>query len=660
WAPSYAWRHTPSTSTAWGSTSSRSARTTLLRGAPSRCSSTSTSPPTRWTPSRRCRWCGASPRAASRPAAPSSTPGWRSCRASSPRAAARTSWASPWGAWRRGGLLPRHGAMVAGDALIALPSSGLHSNGFSLVRFIIRAAGLDYNQAAPFDPTRSLGDALLTPARIYVQPLLALSREGLLKGAAPVASGGLQRCCDGVLPEHLVAKLQEGADAWEMPAAQRWLAAVGKVKCSELAATFNCGIGMLLVVAAADRERAMQALRDLHEEPVLVGELGSRKADSLPLEVEGADLAWLMLPELGASLPFPEVLSSLTPGRSPGRKSWCSAAARRSRPCRRSCRHWRCPHRRPTCRPSCARTLTARCWPTPGEHGPASHGAGQGSVRLHRILLRGPRGPRFGRGRGTDAEGGGPAPGTGADDGAGQGSSSISADFSRQFDELMTSLTPDFIVVLDDVDRTLLTRQLLQRYMGRVLLVHASLLPAFPGPCPIEAALRAGVCITGCTVSFAAPPSSLGAEHRHGPVILQEATKVHANDTASTLRARLVAECEAAALSRAVQLVASGSVVLKSDDGGYSLGRSRLLHGGRLRRHARRRPRVWRAQVRALTAIPGGQPAPQRGGMERPLLPPSGGRGSGSTGLISRPPCCRTRISTGRPRALSTMVAALP
>jgi phosphoribosylaminoimidazole synthetase len=88
----------------------------------------------------------------------------------------------------RGGLLPRHSAMVAGDALIALPSSGLHSNGFSLVRFIIRAAGLDYSQAAPFDPTRSLGDALLTPARIYVQPLLALSREGLLKGAAPVAS----------------------------------------------------------------------------------------------------------------------------------------------------------------------------------------------------------------------------------------------------------------------------------------------------------------------------------------------------------------------------------------------------------------------------------------------------------------------------------------
>jgi len=471
----------------------------------------------------------------------------------------------------RGGLLPRHGAMVAGDALIALPSSGLHSNGFSLVRFIIRAAGLDYNQAAPFDPTRSLGDALLTPARIYVQPLLALSREGLLKGAAPVASGGLQRCCDGVLPEHLVAKLQ--ADAWEMPAAQRWLAAVGKVKCSELAATFNCGIGMLLVVAAADRERAMQALRDLHEEPVLVGELGSRKADSLPLEVEGADLAWLMLPELGASLPFPEVLSSLQDPWTISRKKVVVLGGREEvSPLQALVQA--------LALPASAADLSAFVCPYPDSPllaharnmGLQATVLGKGQFASTEFYCEGLEG--LDSGAGEDAEGGGPAPGTGADDGAGQGSSSISADFSRQFDELMTSLTPDFIVVLDDVDRTLLTRQLLQRYMGRVLLVHASLLPAFPGPCPIEAALRAGVCITGCTVSFAAPPSSLGAEHRHGPVILQEATKVHANDTASTLRARLVAECEAAALSRAVQLVASGSVVLKSDDGGYSLGRS--------------------------------------------------------------------------------------
>jgi phosphoribosylaminoimidazole synthetase len=463
----------------------------------------------------------------------------------------------------RGGLLPRHSAMVAGDALIALPSSGLHSNGFSLVRFIIRAAGLDYSQAAPFDPTRSLGDALLTPARIYVQPLLALSREGLLKGAAPVASGGLQRCCDGVLPEHLAARLQ--ADAWEMPAAQRWLAAVGKVKCSELAATFNCGIGMLLVVAAADKERVLQTLRDHHEEPMLVGELGNRKADSLPLEVEGADLAWLMLPELGASLPFPEVLSSLQDPWTISRKKVVVLGGREEvSPLQALVQA--------LALPASAADLSAFVSPYP-DSPLLAHARNMGLQAI--VLGKGQFASTEFYCEGLDLDAGeDPAPGTGADDGAGQGSSSISADFSRQFDELMTSLAPDFVVVLDDVDRTLLTRQLLQRYMGRVLLIHASLLPAFPGPCPVEAALRAGVCITGCTVSFAAPPSSLGAEHRHGPVILQEATKVHPNDTACTLRARLVAECEAAALPRAVQLVASGSVVLKTDDAGYSLGRS--------------------------------------------------------------------------------------
>jgi len=464
----------------------------------------------------------------------------------------------------RGSLLPRHGAMEAGDVLIALPSSGLHSNGFSLVRFLIRAARLDCGQAAPFDPTRSLGDALLRPTRIYVKTLLALARQGLLKGAAPVASGGLRGCCDGVLPEHLKAKLR--ADAWEMPAAQRWLAAVGRIKENELASTFNCGIGMLLVVAAADKERALQMLGDLHEEPLVVGELGPRKADSLPLEIEGSDLAWLMLPELGASLPFPEVLSSLQDPWTISRKQVVVLGGREEvSPLQALAQA--------LALPASAASLSAFVSPYPDSPllanarnlGLQAIVLGDGQFAHTEFYCEGLDSDAGAAPR-PESAGGGPASGTGAD--------GVAVDFSRQFDELMTSLTPDFIVVLDDVDRTLLTRQLLQRYMGRVLLVHASLLPAFPGPCPIEAALRAGVCITGCTVSFAAPPSSLGAEHRHGPVILQEATKVHANDTASTLRARLVAECEAAALSRAVQLVASGSVVLKSDDGGYSLGRS--------------------------------------------------------------------------------------
>jgi folate-dependent phosphoribosylglycinamide formyltransferase PurN len=358
-----------------------------------------------------------------------------------------------------------------------------------------------------------------------------------------------------------------------MPAAQRWLGALGGIKESELAATFNCGIGMLLVVAAADKERVLQTLCDHHEEPMVVGELGHRKADSLPLEIEGSDLAWLMLPELGASLPFPEVLSSLQDPWTISRKQVVVLGGREEVSPLQALSQ-------ALALPASAADLSAFVSLYPDSPllaharnvGLQAIVLGEGQFASTEFYCEG-LDLDVGAASCPEDAGCGLAPGTGADSRAGQ-DCSISVDFSRQFDELMTSLAPDLIVVLDDVDKTLLTRQLLQRYAGRVLVIHASLLPAFPGPYPIEAAISAGVCITGCTVSFAAPPSTLGAACRHGPMILQEAVKVSANDTACSLRARLVAECEAAALSRAVQLVASGSVVLESGDAGYSLGRS--------------------------------------------------------------------------------------
>mmetsp|Transcript_96582 Transcript_96582/g.259707 ORF Transcript_96582/g.259707 Transcript_96582/m.259707 type:complete len:159 (+) Transcript_96582:3-479(+) len=138
----------------------------------------------------------------------------------------------------------------------------------------------------------------------------------------------------------------------------------------------------------------------------------------------------------------------------------------------------------------------------------------------------------------------------------------------------MDELQAELLVVMDDVDSSLLTKAFVQRRAGKILLCHASLLPAFAGPSPIEAALRAGVCVTGCTVSFAVPPSLGLRGNYHGPQILQEPIRIESNDTTVTLRQRLVTECEAPALPRALQLVASGSVALRCDDEGYGLGRS--------------------------------------------------------------------------------------
>jgi folate-dependent phosphoribosylglycinamide formyltransferase PurN len=313
------------------------------------------------------------------------------------------------------------------------------------------------------------------------------------------------------------------------------------------------------VVAAADKERALKLLRDHHEEPVVVGGLTDRKASAPALEVEGADGAWLMLPELGVSLPFPEVLSSLQDPWTISRKKLVALGGREE----------------VTTLPALAQALAlpasaAELCAVVSPYADSSVLTHARNVGIKDVVL--------GAGKftstdffcdGLDMEEKEPELSRGYDDDV-----SAATDFSRRLDELMSSMAADYLVILDDMDLTLLTRQLLQRYTGKILIVHASLLPAFPGPAPIQAALRSGVCITGCTVSFAAPSAALGAKSCHGPMILQEATKVHANDTVASLRARLVAECETFCVSRAVQLVASGSVALRADDGGFSLGRS--------------------------------------------------------------------------------------
>lgn len=156
------------------------------------------------------------------------------------------------GAAERGNLLPKD--VAPGDTILGLASSGVHSNGFSLVRRIVEAGNADWSAPSPFGGG-TLGEALLAPTRIYVKSLLALHRAGLLKAAAHITGGGLPGNLPRVLPAGTRAVVDAGA--WPLPPAFRWLARTGNVAAEEMLRVFNCGIGMAVVTAEPERARAL-------------------------------------------------------------------------------------------------------------------------------------------------------------------------------------------------------------------------------------------------------------------------------------------------------------------------------------------------------------------------------------------------------------------
>ena len=174
------------------------------------------------------------------------------------------------GAAERGRLLPR-GDVAPGDVVFGLPSSGVHSNGFSLVRRIVERTGLGWADRAPFDPSRGLAEALLTPTRLYVKPLLAaLKATGAIKALAHITGGGFPDNIPRVLPKGVGVSLDLGA----IPVLPvfRWLAEAGDVAEREMLRTFNCGIGMIVVADRAGAAEAEAALRAAGEAPIRLGE----------------------------------------------------------------------------------------------------------------------------------------------------------------------------------------------------------------------------------------------------------------------------------------------------------------------------------------------------------------------------------------------------
>lgn len=226
-------------------------------------------------------------------------------------------------------MLPRMSEMKIGDVIIGLPSSGLHSNGFSLVRKCVEISGLQYSDPAPFQSTAScttsttqlsLGEALLTPTRIYVKELLPLIRRRFIKAIAHITGGGLVDNIPRVLPAHLKAVLyvdnvvdctanvdrstfnssSYSGNGWTLAPVFRWLQSVGNLSQEEMLRTFNCGIGMVLIV---DRIAAPLIMQELfqpalsnaattpmsnYHQPIMLGTICSRDATVTQVEIQGS------------------------------------------------------------------------------------------------------------------------------------------------------------------------------------------------------------------------------------------------------------------------------------------------------------------------------------------------------------------------------------
>ena len=195
------------------------------------------------------------------------------------------------GAAERAALLPRTD-IGAGDVVLGLGSSGIHSNGYSLVRTIVQRAKLRWDDAAPFDSGRELGAALIEPTRIYVKSCLAALRETqAVKAFAHITGGGFPDNVPRVLPDGLGVTLDLAR--LQVPPVFRWLAAAGGVSEPEMLRTFNCGVGMVAVVAASKADAVDAVLSREGEHVIRLGEVVANASGAARVGYRGRlDLAW--------------------------------------------------------------------------------------------------------------------------------------------------------------------------------------------------------------------------------------------------------------------------------------------------------------------------------------------------------------------------------
>jgi phosphoribosylformylglycinamidine cyclo-ligase len=175
------------------------------------------------------------------------------------------------GAVERGAVLPKTQAMREGDTLIGVASSGVHSNGYSLVRKVVAMTGASLSSPAPFTGNTTVGDALLTPTRLYVKSALSVVRSGGIKGLAHITGGGITENVPRSLPKELDAEIDLAS--WRLPPVFGWLSREAEIPESEMLRTFNCGVGLIVVVDASRASDVIAAFNGADESAFVIGRL---------------------------------------------------------------------------------------------------------------------------------------------------------------------------------------------------------------------------------------------------------------------------------------------------------------------------------------------------------------------------------------------------
>ena len=178
--------------------------------------------------------------------------------------------------------------VAPGDVILGLASSGVHSNGYSLVRRVVADRGLSWEAPAPFDQARSLGEALLTPTKIYVKSTLAAIKVGGIKAMAHITGGGLIENPPRVYPKTVAAEI-DGA-SWRVPPVFRWLKREGGIEASDMPRTFNCGLGMLVIVDPAKAAAVKANLEAAGETVFEVGRMVERHGEAVT--ITNLESAW--------------------------------------------------------------------------------------------------------------------------------------------------------------------------------------------------------------------------------------------------------------------------------------------------------------------------------------------------------------------------------
>lgn len=182
--------------------------------------------------------------------------------------------------------------IVAGDVVLGLPSSGVHSNGYSLVRKIMGGTqGYTYESPAPFAKGQTMGDVLLTPTRIYIKPMLKAIKSGGVKGMAHITGGGLSENIPRVLPANVAVELDAGL--WPRAGIFGWLAQAGGIDAADMARTFNCGLGMVVIVEAAEADKIIAVLKQNGETAYKIGQVIARAGETAPQVIIKNDAALL-------------------------------------------------------------------------------------------------------------------------------------------------------------------------------------------------------------------------------------------------------------------------------------------------------------------------------------------------------------------------------